>query len=171
MQIFYIDIKKFKQTHNKEFLEKYSDKNFLSEKRFYEHTIGRFLINECAKKYYNIKNTEIITNSKGKPVFKNSDLNFSISHSGNFVIACFDNNNCAIDIEYIKPRKLSKFEKHYNKKFNNTEDFYKFWTYKEALYKLNDTAKSCYYNTFKKEYALTILSSEEKNINPVIIEF
>lgn len=124
------------KTHAKDFLFPYADTEIKAEKRFYEYTIGRYLVKHVAQKYYNIDKTEIIKNENGKPIFKNSDLHFSISHSKNIVIACFDKYPCGIDIEYMKDRNIQKLSEYFDKNFETLEDFYKFWTTKEAKYKL-----------------------------------
>ena len=158
MKVFYIDIEEFKKNHTKEFLSPYNDKDFKTEKRFYEYTIGRYLIKNAAKKHFNVKNTEIITDEKGKPFLKNNELYFSISHSQNIVVACFDTAPCGIDIEFIKKRDLLKLSKHYNIEFKTQDEFYKFWTIKEAEFKLNQKAKTLYTKPFKN-FFLTIASS------------
>ena len=160
MEIFYIEIEKFKKQHNKTFLEQYDDIGCKNEKRFFEYTIGRYLVKTVAKKIYNIENTDIVFNNN-KPVFKNEKLNFNISHSKNIVLACFDNFPCGIDIEYIKERNLEKLSKYFKCNFKNSEDFYKFWTLKEAKYKLSDEIKSIYSKKFKDKYYITALSSAE----------
>ena len=54
MKIFYIEIDKFKNTHNIDFLASYADRKFKTDKRFYEYTIGRYLVKTVAQQYYNI---------------------------------------------------------------------------------------------------------------------
>lgn len=161
MKIFYIDIEKFKVTHNKNFLLSFADKNFNTKKRFYQYSIGRYLVKSIAQNVYNIENTDITTEENGKPVFKNSSLCFSISHSKNIVVACFDKFPCGIDIEYIKPRNLEKLSEFFDRKFNSLEDFYKFWTFKEASYKLNNNLETQYFTKFQNEYYLSIVSSNK----------
>ncbi len=170
MHIYYIDVEDFKKKYDKDFLLPYADIELKNEKRFFEYTIGRFLVKNVAKQKYNIKNTEIKVSKNGKPSFINADLNFSISHSKNIVIACFDKYPCAIDIEYIKDRNLSNLSKYFNKDFDSYEKFYKFWTLKEATYKLGCSYKSMYCNKFLDKYFLTVISSKEFDINKINIE-
>lgn len=162
MQIFYIEVDKFKKSHDKNFLIQYADAKFTSEKRFYEYTIGRYLVKHVAQKYYNINDTDIIKNANGKPIFKNANLYFSISHSKNIVIACLDIYPCGIDIEYIKNRNLNKLSEYFDKNFKTLEDFYKFWTTQEATYKVNQTNKFIHNQVFQNCYYLTI-SGQCKN--------
>ncbi|MBO6257703.1 hypothetical protein J6N69_06670 [bacterium] len=166
MEIYYININEFKNTHNKSILNNYADKNFNSEKRFFEYTIGRYLIKNVAQKIYKIDDTTIILSKDGKPVFKDSDLKFSLSHSKDYVIACFDKNNCGIDIEYIKERNFERLSRYYNRKFKTAHDFYNFWTLKEAAYKLGTETKDTYSAIFENNYYLSIASETifDKNV-------
>ena len=161
MKIFYVAIDEFKKLYGRDFLKPFADIELKSEKRFYEYTIGRYLVCQAAKEFYNIKNTEIVFSPNGKPQFKNADLNFSISHSKNIVMVCFDNLPCGIDIEYIKPRDFEKLAKHYNQNFKNAEDFYKFWTLKEASFKLGCSVKDYRSFEFKNDYFVTVTTTDE----------
>ena len=170
MNIYYIDIEKFKKTHKKDILAEYADKELSNEKRYYEYTIGRYLIKNAAKEFYNTDNN-IIINENGKPVFENSELNFSLSHSKDYVVACFDKNLCGIDIEFIKERNFEKLGQYYGEKFNTQDEFYKFWTLKEASYKLGSTAADSYTVKFMQNYYLTIVSNKSFNKKIKIIQF
>ena len=167
MEIYYININNFKNKHNIDILNSYADIELKTEKRFYEYTIGRYLVKKVATEFYNIIDTEIITTIKGKPIFKNANLHFSISHSNEIIIACFDNSNCGIDIEYMKKRNFSKLSNYFNQQFSTKEDFYKFWTLKEAAYKLGSTANSFCSYKFRSDYYISIASSSFKNINNI----
>ena len=165
MKIFYIEIDKFKAKYDKNFLMPYADNEFKSDKRFYEHTIGRYLIKNVAQQYYNIKDTSIIVNDKGKPLFKNNFLCFSISHSKNIVMGCFDTNNCGIDIEYNKNRNLEDFSDYFGNEFKTSEDFYKFWTLREASIKLADSVKYQYFQKLDNYYFTVV--SNNKNVDGI----
>ena len=158
MDIFYIDTENFKSTHKKDFLEQFADIELKTEKRFYEYTIGRYLVKSVGEKVFGLSNTEIIKNKEGKPIFKNADIHFNISHSKGYVVAVFDNFPCGIDIEYIKPRDLGKLSKYYNREFTSLTNFYEFWTQKEATYKLGITNGKTYTTLFKETYSLTVAS-------------
>ena len=106
------------------------DTVFTSKKRNIEHQIGRFLTKYIAENMFNITNTEIITCS---------DLKFSISHSEDYVAVAFSEKEIGLDIEKYKERNLEKLSKYFSKKFDNQEEFYKYWTLFEANYKSNLT--------------------------------
>ena len=161
MKIFYIDIEKAKKIIGKKKLCQYADIELKTEKRFYEYTLGRYLIKNVAKKNYNIDD-EIIINKNGKPEFKNGEIYFSLSHSKNFIVACFDKNPCGIDIEFMKKRNLKELSEYYRQNFETIEDFYNVWTMNEAEYKLGQKAK--FYKIFKIEnYCLAAVSSKRLN--------
>ena len=69
---------------------------------------------------------------------------------------CEVNNDNLPDIEYIKERDIKKLSEYFDRRFESLEDFYKFWTTKEATYKstqcnkyiLNQIFQDCYYLTF-----------------------
>ena len=170
MKIFYIDINEFKKNYGKNILTEYADIKLNSEKRFFEYTLGRYLVREAAKVFYDVSD-KIVLSTNGKPKFKNSNLQFSISHSKNIIMVCFDNHPCGIDIEYIKPRDFTKLAVRYKQEFATCDDFYKFWTLKEAAYKLG--SKITDYKTFKFEnhYCVTVVSAVEFENNPVAINY
>ena len=66
MKVFYIDISKFKKKCSKDFLLQYADREFKTEKRFYEYAIGRYLVKLVAQKYYNIADNTIVRTENGK---------------------------------------------------------------------------------------------------------
>lgn len=166
MRIFYINIEKFK--YDKSFLEKYSDgKSFKTEKRFYEYTIGRYLVKKVAKEFYKAGDVEIVSDKNSKPILKNSDIYFSISHSNKYIAVCFDDKPCGFDIEFIKPRSLKSLEKRYNCKFKTLDDFYIFWTQKEAVYKLHQKPVDTHYALFNENYYFAIASTDKIKIESI----
>ena len=169
MKVFYLFVENAKKNLGKGFLKKYADIDIKSEKRFWEYTLGRYLVKTAANKFYNIQNTNIVIKDSGKPEFEEGGIYFSISHSKEIVAVCFDEAPCGIDIEFIKDRNLSVLSEYYNKNFENHEDFYRFWTKNEAEYKLGQKAK---YNCFFKigKYFFAVVSDKEIN-NIEIMEF
>lgn len=173
MDIFYTDIEKFYSTmtpvQTDEFIGIYGQK-FGSGKRSKEHALGRFLVKYIAKNFYNKENTDIDI-KQSKPYFtSNSDLNFSISHSRNIVLAGFDTKPVGVDIEVMKPRNIKEILAHLNIKNDNVspELFYRYWTAYEAKIKLQSTPKS--YCTVKllPEFMLSVLSGESLDINKML---
>lgn len=86
----------------------------------------------------------IKTSLNGRP-YVNSEFDFNISHSGNFIIcAICKEANVGIDIEMIRPVELLDFrhvfsETEWNQIINcknKLRTFYKFWTQKEAISKV-----------------------------------
>ncbi len=153
MNIYYLYIPELEKNS---LIASYTDnKDFMSEKRLLEYAAGRFLVKTVAKIFYAIED-EIVLNNK-KPEFKNKDIEFSLSHSKDYVVAVFDDKPCGIDIEYIKDRDFSHIGKRYNEIFTTREDFYKFWTQKESEIKLPNCAKKNSF-VFKKNYMISVAS-------------
>lgn len=168
MEIFYTEKTEFNKKHSKEELSQYADVEYKHEKRFYEHSIGRYLIKTIAEEQYGIKDTEILTDEKGKPYFKNNDLYFSISHTSDIVMVCFDKHPCGIDIEQMKERDFEKLGQYYKTEFNTREDFYKFWTLKEAAYKLDSPPADIYALKLSDRYYITVVSTEKFETAPTL---
>lgn len=90
-------------------------------------------------------NFEIYERDKyNKPFLKDSSLNFNISHSGKTVVCAISQKRVklGIDIEEIKKININDFENifhpnEFNKirQTNDIEEFYKYWTRKEAFTK------------------------------------
>ncbi|GAA0555825.1 4'-phosphopantetheinyl transferase family protein [Chitinophaga japonensis] len=80
-----------------------------------------------------------------RPYFEHTDLDFNISHSGNYVIcAIAEHNKIGIDIEEVKPVCLDDFETLFSEAelleirrdpCLEQDAFYSLWTQKEALVK------------------------------------
>ncbi len=171
MKIYYLDKNEFFKHYDKSFLQKFSDgQDFKSEKRFYEYTIGRFLVKSVAEKVYNLSDTEIIIQNN-KPKFKTANLHFSISHSGHYIAVAFDSADCGLDIEEIKSRNIAGLLRRYEKDFNTLEDFYKFWTEYEAEIKLQQKTQDKYSCVFQNNYMLTVVSANPISSPPSCINF
>ena len=130
-----------------------------------EHNAGRFILEQAGKNFYNIKNTEVEV-INGKPKYKYSNIEFSISHKGYIVIVLFDKNPVGVDIEILQNRDFEMIAKRMNFKLKNhtPEEFYTCWTLYEAEYKLQKSAKSRYTFNFNKEYIISAVTSEQAEI-------
>lgn len=166
MKIFYVDCDEFLENHDFDFLRKYSDgKDFKSQKRFVQYSVGRYLVKSIAANRFGLENTEIVIRNS-KPHFSAAGLYFSISHSGNIVAAAFDSQECGLDIEQMKPRDFDAIGERYDKQFVSQEDFYKFWTEYEAGIKLQHEIRGKFSCVFLEKYMLTAVSV--KNENPLV---
>lgn len=155
MNIFFIDTNKY--LIDREILNSFADRKFLSEEREQQHCYGRFLVKTAAKEFFGIVNPEIEIVNK-KPRFIKSDLQFSISHSENIVVAAFDENPIGADIEFMKERNFKELFARYNYKGDNIsrELFYQFWTEYEAVIKLQGTPKTKITIPFQVNFMLTV---------------
>lgn len=128
----------------------------------YQFCLARKLIKQAVSEHSSIaiEAIETLADNNGKPYISINNnangysdaINVSISHSKNWLLLSIATNhaNQAVDIEYInKQRKIYKFsEKYYTiaekKCINNSDNpylaFYRLWSIKECLYKIdNDT--------------------------------
>jgi len=157
MKIYYIKKDKFLKTIDRKELEKFSDgRIYKSESKYLEHLIGLYLAKTVAQKYYGIKDTTIILKNK-KPVFKNGEICFSISHSRNLAVVAFSQNNIGADVEYMAQRDFKSLLERYDIHIENPTkyDFYKFWTKYESGIKLGTESKSDYSTIIEDNYALS----------------
>lgn len=101
-------------------------------------------IQECLRDYLKIDdNIEVIRDMSGKPYAAGCDINFSIAHSGEYIVAAVSENPVGIDIEKIRDRDYQKIaERYYNRdeivevREKGLTHFYTLWTMKEAYGKL-----------------------------------
>lgn len=142
LNIFYLNISECLSCVDIDTLVNFQDiERYVSEKRRIQHCLGRFLLKTSAK-LFGIDNPQIdVVNNK--PYFKNSSLEFSISHSKDVVLVAFYKEKIGIDVEFCGDRDFAKLAKRYSLKDEKPETFYSFWTEYEATIKLQDTKKCC----------------------------
>lgn len=102
----------------------------------------QFLIKKYMKEISYNNAYSIITNEYGKPYIKDNPFYFNISHSGDYYIMAFSQNEIGIDIQKhskIKKTIINKF--HPNEKGISTlQQFYDLWCKKEAYAKYLGTS-------------------------------
>lgn len=166
MKIYYINTDTFLKNIDIESLFFFSkEENFKSEKRKLEFSLDRFLLFYVAKYIYGKTYPEVLI-KHSKPYFKDLKIHFSISHSKNIVLICFDEYENGVDIEFIKDRNFTNLFKYYNitdipaNKFN----FYRFWTEYEAKVKLKSERKSSLTGLFLQNFMLSVTSNHSFDI-------
>lgn len=168
MEIFYLDINNFPQAAIDRIIESYPSGSSL-KKRQVEFALGRFLVFLAGKNFYNISNPEIVIKNK-KPHFSSGEINFSLSHSKNIVLAAFDKKPLGADIEFMRSRNFVKLFEYYNlfPQKKDADTFYRFWTEYEAEIKLQQKPKS--YLSVKpfKDFMLSLASSESFDIKSML---
>lgn len=143
--------------------------NFKAENRYRKgHNAGRYVLEYCAENIYHIQNPEIELINK-KPSFKNSSLQFSISHSGEYAAVCFDKNPVGFDMEQITKRDYKEIAK--RMKFELEEDslyaFYRCWTEYEAAYKLHGEVKYRFSDNLNENYIFSIASGNKFKLEKI----
>lgn len=106
--------------------------------------LGRVLLENGMRQLYQYQLPEISFGKYGKPFFKQSDIQFNISHSHHLVVCGITKNSrIGIDVEYQKPINIQDFKFQMTEKewkwISTAEDaeaaFYEYWTKKEAIIK------------------------------------
>jgi phosphopantetheinyl transferase len=171
MKIFYLKISELLDRYSKEEIWLYTEtERGSSVRKHIEHCAGRFLVQNVLKEIYNI-NTPKITVINKKPQLENSKVQFSLTHSFDYVAGAFDDYPCGVDLEFMRKVDLDAMSKRYSKNFTTLEDFYKFWTEYEASIKLGSKPEYKYASTFQNDYYLTLLSAAKSQSAPEFIDF
>jgi len=107
--------------------------------------LGKIILLNYLNRYTNFNLLNIERTSYNRPYIKNSSIDFNISHSKDYVICAFtQNNSIGVDIEALNLEididefraVFSSNEFDFIKNANNKiETFYRLWTIKEALLK------------------------------------
>lgn len=104
--------------------------------RDYEYS----LLKSILKKDYNISNCTIKYNKNGKPYLDDiNNIYFSMSHSDKYLVIVISNKEIGVDIEEVK-KYNTKINDILNIKPKNEEEFFRYWTKKEAIIKLKGLA-------------------------------
>ncbi|MBE6692613.1 MAG: 4'-phosphopantetheinyl transferase superfamily protein [Ruminococcaceae bacterium] len=129
-------------------------KNAVSRMRFENDrkrsVLGEYLARKGISAQVGIpeKDIKILRTENGKPFCDNSDMHFSIAHSGDNVVCAVDDSPVGIDVEVIRPLdlRITKFActerdlDFINTASTQTEKellFFKLWTAKEAFIKFH----------------------------------
>ena len=103
-----------------------------------------YLLCQGLKEEYNIDKPLFSYNEFGKPYLQNNEnIFFNFSHTKNIAVCAISNTEVGIDVEEVREynpiiadKILSDEEK---SKIKNDEDFFKYWTIKEAVCKCEGT--------------------------------
>ncbi len=119
----------------------------------YRSIAGKIAILNCLKKYTDFTLYDIRRNTYDRPYIPNSNIDFNISHSKNYVVCVFAKNlSVGVDIEAINPNinieefKIIFTDKEFDlimKSKDSIEIFYRLWTIKEAVLKADGRGFNC----------------------------
>ena len=98
-------------------------------------------ITDLINKYDSTFDYEIEYVSNGKPVYRNQDIHFSISHSGSYVVCAVSDKNIGVDIEGIRRNAIKVAKRFFTTAEcewigSDVHRFSRIWTLKEAYAKL-----------------------------------
>lgn len=169
MKIFYLKKDKILKKLSLQELESFSDgRSYSNKDKYIEHLLGLYLLKTVLSKFYAINDISIIYDGK-KPMLESGEIKFSLSHSGNIVLAVFCRHNVGVDIENMTERDFQKFAKRYNMP-PTKDDFYRFWTNYEAEIKLGNPPKWSYSSVLENNYMLSVVSDVEITSDKEFIE-
>ena len=178
MKVVLANIENIIHSNNKSQILNFAQKDIKNEKKLLQHSLGRFLLDFCLDKFYGIKEYNISIDKTGKPCL-DKDINFSISHSKNYVMIALSKTPIGVDIEQIRDRDFKSILNHYNiEKDANSTEFYQLWTDYEARiksglkdksisYKLDNYILSVSSNSTQLEIYEAIIPTD--NINPNVL--
>lgn len=143
-----------------ELLEEFRHKDFSNAKKKKEHCFSYLMADRILKEVYGIENRDIEF-INGKPYLQSREKYFSISHSREYILIGFSDNECGVDIEQIRERDYVSIAERMNFNASNLEEFYSEWTRYEAEYKLGGRGKykSIMQNSFEN-YMITAVSEK-----------
>lgn len=127
--------------------EKIDHKALIKNKK--QTILGYYLLNKLLKSSYDLyKIPEIIFNENGKPLFKEINIYFNISHSEELVACAISSKNIGIDIEKIQSKKTSLINyicneeelKQIETSLNKEQEFIEIWTKKESYIKFKGSS-------------------------------
>lgn len=98
-------------------------------------------ITDLINKYDSTFDYEIEYVSNGKPVYRNQDIHFSLSHSGSYVVCAVSDKNIGVDIEGIRRNAIKVAKRFFTTAEcewigSDVHRFSRIWTLKEAYAKL-----------------------------------
>ena len=140
MDIFIININEANSV-SKDLLQEFGYKHFSNKQNERIHRFAYLMSDRILKDFYHIENP-IFDYGAEKPVLKNNEKHFSISHSGEYIAIVFSDYACGIDIEQTKDRDYKKISKRMGFESISLKDFYLNWTEFEAKYKLGCNAEA-----------------------------
>jgi len=121
---------------------------------------GELILRHALTQQFAFKNDEImiLKNGSGKPYIKDSTVHYNISHSGDFVVCAFSEQEVGIDIEQVKEIDLriarryfceSECNDLFSKDINEQQDyFFTLWALKESYMKWSGLGMSIALDSF-----------------------
>lgn len=156
MDIFVVKISEAENV-GMELLKKFQKKEISDSEALVRHCFSYLMADKILKEVYKIEDREVVFNGK-KPVLKNGQKSFSISHSKDFIALAFSDFNCGVDIEKVLPRDFEKIAHRMRFRIFSLKEFYQAWTKFEAEYKLAEEAKCSKFFEID-DYMITAVSS------------
>ena len=139
------EILSFLAEEDLKYIERFNNLRVRAQSATARYKLRKWLFENFPNNYQDFK---ICADEFGKPYFSNTcDLHFSISHSGNQVAILLSKSKCGLDLESVKSYRKDVAERFFHKAEyayletiknikEQTNEFYRIWTVKEAFLKL-----------------------------------
>ncbi|WP_340926779.1 4'-phosphopantetheinyl transferase family protein [Paenibacillus sp. FSL R5-0527] len=150
---------------------------FKSKKDFQRSLFADLLVRALLIKRIGIMNSKLqfSINDYGKPLLRNSKIEYNLSHSGEWVVCAIDQFQIGIDIEKIVPislgiaKRFFSYKEYYqiiNKDPNERNDFFfDLWTLKESYLKATGYGLSIPLSTFSFALNKNEIVFESNDVN------
>lgn len=154
----------------REYILKMSDRT-----RQKQSLVATLLLEQCLIELNQLNDYDnLVENKDGRWVLKDSNIHFSFSHSGDYVMAVASEHPIGCDIELVKKAKMDVAERFFNTseveniKSSSHPDlaFYSYWTIKESYLKLIGKGLRVPLNSIEVGESLT----EIKNHPELVVE-
>ncbi len=102
-----------------------------------DRTSEDFLL-ECRRLYLDVKDDVSVCKTElGAPYYSDHSCYVSLSHSHGLYVALLSSNAVGVDVELVRAIDYNALSKRFfNMTFDREEDFFRYWTSREALAKL-----------------------------------
>jgi len=122
--------------------------------------LGRLLLAYGLQNLYqvDINNLKMSFSKDKKPFIENSSIQFNISHSNDVIVCAITSvGDIGVDVEKISDINIQDFKEQFSRSeyktiigsSNELEQFYRFWTQKEAIVKANGSGLHIPLNSFE----------------------
>ena len=144
--------------------------------------LGRLLLAYGLKNLYqvDIDTLKMSFSKDKKPFLENSSIQFNISHSNDVIVCAITSvGDIGVDVEKISDINIQDFKEQFSRSeyeaiissSNVLEQFYRFWTQKEAIVKANGSGLHIPLNSFEIKDKYTFISDQQYYLNEINLDF
>ncbi|WP_299319624.1 4'-phosphopantetheinyl transferase superfamily protein [uncultured Maribacter sp.] len=143
--------------------------------------LGRLLLAYGLQNLYqvDINNLKMSFSKDKKPFLENSSIQFNISHSNDVIVCAITSvGDIGIDVEKISDINIQDFKEQFSRSEYETilgapkvvEQFYTYWTQKEAVVKSNGSGLHIPLHSFEISEQSTVIADQSYYLNEISID-